>query len=61
MTVAYLFEGQVMRMSVSLKSEKGEAFVPVETALGLMIQFGIFTATIIFGIVQLVDQKNTKK
>ncbi|MFQ9320653.1 putative holin-like toxin [Enterococcus durans] len=33
----------------------------VETALGLMISFGSFTATLIFGILTLVNKNDKKK
>ncbi|ROX82220.1 putative holin-like toxin [Enterococcus durans] len=33
----------------------------VETVLGLMISFGSFTATLIFGILTLVDKNDKKK
>nr|WP_224784433.1 putative holin-like toxin [Enterococcus sp. VV15] len=33
----------------------------VETALGLMISFGSFTTTLIFGILTLVNKNDKKK
>ncbi|WP_206600201.1 putative holin-like toxin [Enterococcus villorum] len=33
----------------------------VETALGLMISFGSFTATLIFGILTLVNKNDKEK
>ncbi|WP_260607174.1 competence inhibitor ComI [Enterococcus durans] len=33
----------------------------VETALGLMISFGSFTATLTFGILTLVNKNDKKK
>lgn len=42
--------------------ERGEAFLPVESALELMIGFGSLIATIIFGILAVVnqDKKNNR-
>ncbi|GMC03361.1 hypothetical protein K5E_16160 [Enterococcus thailandicus] len=40
--------------------ERGEAFLPVESALELMIGFGSLIATIIFGILAVVNQDKKK-
>ncbi|EPI02701.1 hypothetical protein D920_00330 [Enterococcus faecalis 13-SD-W-01] len=49
-------------MHVLPKAKKGDAFLPVEAALGLMISFGSLIATIIFGILAVVNnnQKNNR-
>lgn len=46
-------------MTLGIKSRKGEAFVSTFEAITLMLGFGTFTATLIFGI--LLAAKNDKK
>ncbi|EGO7986260.1 putative holin-like toxin [Enterococcus faecalis] len=48
-----------MRMNVLFKFEGRRNFLTIAEALGLMIGFGTYTATLIFGI--LSAQKNVKK
>lgn len=46
-------------MTLGIKSRKGEAFVSTFEAITLMLSFGTFTATLIFGV--LIATKNDRK
>ena len=51
----------VVLMEISTEIEERRSLLSVETALGLMISFGSFTATLIFGILTLVNKNDKKK
>jgi len=51
----------VVLMEISTEIEERRSLLSVETALGLMISFGSFTATLIFGILTLTNKNDKKK
>lgn len=61
MTVAILFESEVVRMYVLLKFSERKSLLSVEAALGLMISFGSLIATVIFGILAIANKNDKKK
>ena len=56
----YPIESEVVRMIVLPKSYERRRLLPVETALALMISFGSLIATIIFGILAIVNNDKKK-
>jgi len=48
-------------MEISAEIEERRSLLSVETALGLMISFGSFTVTLIFGILALTNKNDKKK
>ncbi|AUB53345.1 putative holin-like toxin [Enterococcus mundtii] len=51
----------VVLIEISTEIEERRSLLSVETALGLMISFGSFTATLIFGILALTNKNDKKK
>ncbi|WP_429972051.1 putative holin-like toxin [Enterococcus sp. DIV2359] len=56
----YPIESEVVRMIVLPKSYERRRLLPVETALALMISSGSLIATIIFGILAIVNNDKKK-
>ncbi|MBM1151609.1 putative holin-like toxin [Enterococcus durans] len=50
-----------MLMYIISNFRERRRLLSVETVLGLMISFGSFTATLIFGILTLVNKNDKKK
>lgn len=56
----YPFECEVVHMFVLSKSKERRSLLSVESALGLMISFGSLIATIIIGILTLINSNDKK-